>query len=218
MALAVHIAISAARRAGRGHTDRSSEGRKAGRQALAGRALRGIVSWPDLPDGRRWPEPELSWRARWLWVCSESGRLATVYPNSSITLSWCCWHPFASPISALLRLSPAARVEHEETVRILHSRHLAPLASSEAQGDRDLAADAGPRGPPALRPPGSGELQLHQQVLAALHHLSGLESRRTPRRRRGSACLRLALWAATLVRASRPERRGRGRSTRSRRS
>ena len=84
----VALAIPAARRAGRGHTDRSSEGRKAG--ASGPRALRGVVSRPDLPDGRRWPEPELGWPGRWLWLCSEHGRLATVYPNPSITLSWCC--------------------------------------------------------------------------------------------------------------------------------
>ena len=54
----VALATPVARRAGRGHTDRSSEGRKAG--ASGPRALRGVVSRPDLPDGRRWPEPELA--------------------------------------------------------------------------------------------------------------------------------------------------------------
>ena len=63
--------------------------------------------------------------------------------------------PLRQPKLGPLRLSPVARVEHEETVRILRRPSSCASASSEAQGDRDLAADAGPRGPPALRPPGA---------------------------------------------------------------
>ena len=52
----VALAIPTARRAGRGHTDRSSEGRKAGRQALVGRAwgrlLAGSGRWPEMARAR----------------------------------------------------------------------------------------------------------------------------------------------------------------------
>ena len=96
--------------------------------------------------------------------------------------------PLRQPKLGPLRLSPVARVEHEEIVRILRRPSSCASASSEAQGDRDLAADAGPRGPPALRPPGSGELQLQRQALAALHHpVLDLDAIQAQKRKRWAA-------------------------------
>ena len=48
--------------------------------------------------------------------------------------------------------------------------------------------DVGPRGPPALRPPGSGELQLQRQALAALHHpVLDLDAIQAQKRKRWAA-------------------------------
>jgi len=170
---------------------------KAGRPE-GGRQRAARPAWGDLPAGSaRWPEMARA-RARLAGEVAvavlRARQARNCVPKPFHYFELVLLTPLRQPKLGPLRLSPVARVEHEETVRILRRPSSCASASSEAQGDRDLAADAGPRGPPALRPPGGGELQLQQQVLAALHHLSGLGSHRAPSllRKRKSATERAA--------------------------
>jgi len=184
-------------------------GRPEGRRQRAARP-----AWGDLPAGSaRWPEMARA-RARLAGEVAvavlRARQARNCVPKPFHYFELVLLTPLRQPKLGPLRLSPVARVEHEETVRILRRPSSCASASSEAQGDRDLAADAGPRGPSALRPPGVENSNSNSKLLLPSTIYLVLDLIAHPASCARGKAPRSGLRAATPVRASTGEGAGEG--------